>query len=359
MPTLLHHPNLPFPPSELDRYLTNGWRPTGQSVYSSDYLRTETDAVYGCLQLRLPLADYVPKKRHRKLLRKNDQLFRVEIQRAGLPDIEQLQVNEAYLKVNPEKSTENLSFHVVGDQFMKVLDTWETRVYVKNKLIGFSYFDAGERCLYAKAGIYDPDFGDYSLGTYTMLLELDWAKANGYAYYHPGYFAPAYPIFNYKLAYGPTEYRDPATGNWQLLTGEPVNHPADPYRKCEKALELLIADFARTGHKARLLEYPSFTARYFYANSDRDQNSLLDGALLVQPVGAAFPEEIVITYDLENKTYVCYETSWSGMQDFKLLPKSPANGRARLDRPLGIFRRIASSPVPGDILSAINSLSRA
>ena len=359
MPTLLHSPTPPFAPEALDRYLTAGWRPTGQSVYSSDYLRTEEDALYGCLQLRIPLAGYQSKKRHRKLLRRNNDLFRVVIQKAELPDWEMHAVNEEYLKAHPEKSTENLSFHIIGDGFLQVLNTWESRIYLKNKLIAFSYFDLGERCLYAKAGIYDPAFADFSLGTYTMLIELQWARDNGYTYYHPGYFSPGYPAFNYKLSYAPAEFRDPATGNWAPLTGEPAGHPADPYAKCERKLLYLQTRLREKGIAAQLLEYPSFTARYFYANSDRDQESLVDGPFVLQILHPAFSEETMIIYEVENDRFVCYDTCWTGMQDFKLKPFSPVNNRPRLGRPVGIFRVVASSPAADELAATLSSACRA
>lgn len=353
MPTLLHHPDFPLTPAQLDEYLTAGWRPTGQSIYTADYLRTDEDAIYGCLQLRVPLQGFTFKKRHRKLLRKNGALFSIVVQKASIPDEEMQAVNRRYLEVNPDKSQENLAFHIIGDRMLPVLNTWETRVYLKKKLIAFSYFDVGQQCLYSKAGIYDPAFGDYSLGTYTMLLELEWALAKGFRYYHPGYYSPSYPVFNYKLNFGPTEYRDPASSNWSLLKGEPSGHPADPYFQVGQKLNELITAFAHAGVTARLLEYPSFTARYYYANSDMNPNDLLDGALLVEPYGPSIPEEHVITYNLMEKAYICYETSWAGMQDFKLLPVSPVNGRARYNCPVAVHSVVVTAPTATEILDRI------
>lgn len=358
MPTLLHSPDAPLLPEELDAYLTNGWRPTGQSLYTSDFLRTDDDALYGCLQLRLPLAEFSFKKRHRRLLRKNDQLFRVVIEKATLPDAEMLAVNKAYLKLHPQKSTENLGFHVVGERFLAALNTQVTKVYVGKKMIGFSYFDVGKKCLYSKAGIYDPAFKDYSLGIYTMLLEIRWALDNGYAFYHPGYFAPAYPIFNYKLKFGPVEYRDPISLSWQPLTAAPENHPQDPYRLVEDKLIDLQKAFRTADISARLLEYPSYTARFYYANSNLNENDLLDGPLLLAIKDDSLPDELVVTYHLSRQQYQCFETARSGMRDFKLRPLSPVNGRARFGRPAAIFRLVAQSATATGLLQHLRTLSR-
>lgn len=358
MPTLLHNPQAPLTPEDLDRYLTNGWRPTGQSLYTADFLRTDDDAVYGCLQVRLPLSGFKFKKRHRRLLKKNDELFRIEVSKAELPDAAMLQVNDAYLKVHPEKSTENLAFHVIGDRFYPMLNTQVIKVFIKKKLIGFSYFDVGKRCLYSKAGIYDPAFADFSLGIYTMLLEIRWGQQNGYQFYHPGYFAPAYPIFNYKLRFGPVEYRHPSSLEWLPLEQDPVNHPADPYRIAEEKLTELQHACNKAGITNRLLEYPSYTARYYYANAELNEDDLLDGALLLELKDDMLPEELVVVYDLPQQRFRCFETAWSGMKDFKLRPTSPVNGRARFGRPAAIFEEVAASESPATLLTLLTTLSK-
>lgn len=358
MPTYLHNPEVPLTPEDLDRYLTNGWRPTGQSLYTADYLRTDDDALYGCLQVRLPLQDFTFKKRHRRLLKKNNPLFRVVIEKASLPDTEMQKVNQAYLKIHPEKSTDNLAFHIIGDGFHPKLDTQVVKVFIKKKLIGFSFFDAGKKCLYSKAGIYDPAFADYSLGIYTMLLEIQWAQQNQFKFYHPGYFAPAYPIFNYKLNFGPVEYRHPESLSWGPLEHDPVGHPADPYKVTEGKLIALQQACHEAGINNQLLEYPSYTARYYYANAALNEDDLLDGALLLELKDDALPDELVVVYDLPSQCYRCYETAWSGMRDFKLRPISPVNGRARFGRPAAIYEEIAASTTPADLLVNLKTLSR-
>ena len=355
LPTLLQHPARPLAPAELDDYLTAGWRPTGQALYNSDYLRTDTDALYGCLQLRIPLADFTFKKRHRKLLRRNAALFRTEVGPATLPTPAHLEVNRLYREKHAEKSQENLGYHVVGEQLARRLDTWETRVYLRDRLVAFSYFDRGKDCLYAKTGIYDPAFADYSLGVYTMLLELQFAVDNGFLYYHPGYYAPAYPAFNYKLGFGPTEYRDPATGSWQLLEGDPEDHPADPYRQTESKLLTLLALLAIDNVVTTLTEYPSFTARYYYVNQGMDPELLLDGALLLHLGTTSVSTDLIITYDLAQGKYVCYEVGWAMMQDFKLLSHSPVNGLPRLPHPVRIVRELTGG---ADVVAFVPELIR-
>ncbi|HHH49965.1 MAG TPA: hypothetical protein ENK52_03190, partial [Saprospiraceae bacterium] len=64
-------------------------------------------------------------------------------------------------------------------------------------------------------GIYHPDYAQYSLGFYTMLLEIKWSLANDKKYYYPGYVIPGRPRFDYKLRIGDVEYYDPKDQHWK------------------------------------------------------------------------------------------------------------------------------------------------
>ena len=112
----------------------------------------------------------------------------------------------------------------------RVLNTQLFRVYDGKRLVAFSYFDVGRRVMYTKAGIYDPDYADHSLGLFTMLLEVELAVERDFTYYYPGYYAPTFPAFNYKLQFGPMQYRNIATGQW-------LPHPALPLSPTDEAPE--------------------------------------------------------------------------------------------------------------------------
>ena len=55
------------------------------------------------------------------------------------------------------------------------LDTREVKIYDGDKLAAFSFFDKGQRSMYSKQGIYDPAYHQFSLGFFTMLVEIQYA----------------------------------------------------------------------------------------------------------------------------------------------------------------------------------------
>lgn len=347
MPTLIHHYDSRLPPSELDRYLTSGWRPAGQAVYTADYLRTDENELYGCIQVRLPLADFTFKKRHRKLLRRNDSRFRVTYEKAVEPDEEILELNRRYMVLHPDKTREHLEIHVSGEYGKQALDTRIVRVYEGEKLVAFSYFDVGERAAYSKAGIYDPGYAKFSLGIYTMLLEINWLTDQGYAYYHPGYVVPGYSLFDYKLQFGAMQYRQLLTGKW--LTFDP-KQPEDPFNICLEALEKL-QKMLPDGHR-ELYEYPSFTARYHHSEAAAE---LLDAALLLQVFSSIFGNRYIVIFNPHQLRYELLETKESHLRDLSLHSEN-SGGRRRVIVPLVVNKLIVSSAKAEEIAAVVRNM---
>ena len=347
MSTQIHHYDWPIPPARLDDYLTNGWRPSGQAVYSSDYLRTDDDQLHGVLQVRLPLAGFAFKKRHRKLLRRNNARFRVHIGPAGAPDDELRALNQRYMVLHPEKTRDDLEIHVQNALGLRVLDTYVVRVYDGDRLAAFSYCDLGVTRMYSKAGIYDPDYARDSLGIYTMLLEIDFARQRGITHYHPGYVAPTYPLFHYKLQFGPMEVRR-LDGSWVDYEEERAN-TLNPYAYSLAALEKLVAA-ADPALELAVMEYVSFTARYHYP--DDAQVQLLDGALLVANRNVAYVPDYVVVYDPVKRRYRLLEVNVTVLHDHNRQPVGHT-GLRRYPYVLNEERDLVSSPEVEPILAQI------
>lgn len=341
MATHIIHPRQFLEPENLDAFLERGWRPTGQSIYTSDYLRTDDDELHGCLQIRLPLTDFSFKKRHRKLLRRNKQRFRVEQERAGRPDAELLRVNRLYMTEHPEKTRQDLEYNVFTDSGQQVLDTRVMRIYDDERLVAFSYFDLGRRVMYTKAGIYDPAYEKYSLGLYTMLLEVELGLQVGLDYYYPGYYSPTFSAFDYKLRLGPMEYRDIPTGTWHPHSTAVDETPEDPLAINRQRLEEAAEALSAAGIRAQFREYPSFTGRF--RPVQQGENVMLDAPQLLL-IGRPLPLEFyyVLTYDNEAQCYRYDVVRTANLYDMRVQVLSKS-GTPRFTTPVVVHNRIVES----------------
>ncbi len=223
-------------PAELDRFLESGWRPMGQGIYTTNFLRPEDGKIYCTLSARLKLQPYSFRKSLRKILKKNRQNFTVKVRKALLTQ-EMLRVAQAYNRAFPNKGGTEIEFYLENHRGEKVFDTWEIAVYDGSKMIAFSFFDIGERTLYSKIGLYDPDYADHSLGIYTMLEEIQYGLDQNLDYYYPGYVAVGLRTFDYKHRIGPLEYFEIQSGKWRPYALLKECHT--PFQQMKAALEKL------------------------------------------------------------------------------------------------------------------------
>lgn len=347
--TSIHHPKHPIAPEQLDAYLSTGWRPAGQGIYTAEFLRTDNEQIYGCIQLRLPLAGFTFKKRHRKLMRRNAQRFRITFQAAEAPDQELEALNQRYLAIHPEKTRDSLDHHVIGEHRIKALDTQIIRVYDEDKLVAFSYFDLGRETAYTKAGIYDPDYAAYSLGIYTMLLEIEWLRDQGVLFYHPGYVAPRFPAFNYKMQFGDMEYFQLSTGKWLPYEHE---NSEDPYDLIQAALTQVQSELGDIGVASQLMEYPSYTACYHYQTSEVE---MLDAAIFLYVMPTRFGTDLVVTYTIADGIYRLVEIRDSGLRDMNVMSVSN-NGQPRYVLPSMVDGVLASVASAKEIAAALEGV---
>lgn len=190
----------PLTPEQLDQLLANGWARGGG--YARMAHRRLIDGLWRpCLMLRIPLENFIWKKRMAKLLRRNGRLFTVRIR-----PFENLEQKEDFWRDYNWYSVSPLEHHLFGTAPSEDFNMWEACVYEGEKLIAFSIFERGKNSLTSLEAVYDPAYRKYSLGIYTMLLEIEFGINQGHAYYYPGFLPKGVSMFEYKLRPGGTEF---------------------------------------------------------------------------------------------------------------------------------------------------------
>ncbi|MEA5137867.1 arginyl-tRNA--protein arginylyltransferase [Arcicella rigui] len=206
-PTALH-------PKELDNYLAHGWFRMGQTIFTTNFLRF-SGVFYSAIWLRIDLDTFVPSKTQLKLEKLNA-AFSVEI----VPVKVTATHEELFLKYKNHISFEaapSLEYLLYHDGKNDIYNTYQVNIYDQQKLIATGFFDLGENTSAGISCFYDPDYRKYSLGKYLMLLKMKYSKQQGLKYFYPGYFAPGYPLFDYKLdlAKSSLEYYELSSLSWQ------------------------------------------------------------------------------------------------------------------------------------------------
>ncbi len=307
-----------FTPLDLDNHLARGWRPYGQRIYTADFIQLKLGEVYSVLPTRLDLATHQWRKGQRRLLRKNKEKFQFTVQPASL-DAEKTRINDLYRNYFPDKSVEDLSIHLSHND-RQIFNTFELCIYDNGQLVAFSFFDLGQQSAYSKVGIYDPAYSQYSLGLYSMYLEIKWLMAQSFRYYYPGYISPETPLFDYKRKIGILECWHFQNKTWQSLVSF-EDKELTPLQLIDYQTDILHVALTKAGIKAKVFDYCFFELSLIY----QDVAHFLDSPKLVL---LHFPDKHycwIARYNTQYSTYECWKTFYEKEANFPLIAnrKSP------------------------------------
>ncbi len=198
-------------PAVFDGFLSKGWRLLGQSLVRHNFSVCRGEICH-TIPLRIRLKDFEPSKSQRQLLRRNVELtakrsaIRLSKQKTHLFDLHTQRLQE--------RQPASLASFLNPFSAQVPVQGQEWRVYFGKKLIACSFFHIGGEAFSGTYCIFDPAYGQFSLGTYTMLLELLLAKELGKQYYYHGYAYNVPSQFDYKLNFNALEALNWDTGEW-------------------------------------------------------------------------------------------------------------------------------------------------
>lgn len=249
--------------AELDRRLAGGWFRSGPLLFRAPLLHVDEhlrDLVHVRVRLDVPSES----KSHRKLLRRNRARFRTEIQRARVDD-----ARRALYRLTRDRFigfvVSDLDVIALGDK-RDLYDTREVCVYDGDRLVAIGYFDVGRRAVASILGLHDPAYKRHSLGIYTMLEEMELARAHGARWYYPGYVIPGLPGFDYKLRLGAIQFRD-AAGRWRKRANPPRDSPRSA--RATARMEAVQNALVRAGVNVDRRIYPALWLGYMDMAEER------------------------------------------------------------------------------------------
>ena len=293
--TEIHYPEF-LPHKKLDEYLARGWFRMGQMIFTCRFLCFD-GKLFTAVWTRLALKDYTFRKSVRKIMSRNGKQFKVVVRRA-IFDKEKNELYTIHRKRFGGYVSSNLRKSLFGDSDYNIYDTWETCVYDGDRLIAASFFDLGNKSIASIMGLFHPDYSKYSLGFYTMLLEIEFGLKTGADYYYPGYVVPHYEKFDYKLRIGDTEYYDPDQGQW--FPYKNLNFEELSSTILKNKLEELQQYFSEKDIRSSVYLYPLYE-RILFGHEYKD---FLHNPLFISCYHAKFRSLLLIVeYDLFQDVY--------------------------------------------------------
>lgn len=196
------HSNRDFNSAVIER----GWRRFGNY-----YFYPICKGCNECKSLRINVGAFKPSKSQRKAIKRN-QNTRVVIQKPTVSKIHIDLYNKYHSwkaqkdgwqskKITPQEYYENF-----GDgayDFGK-----EVLYFVGDRLVGVDLIDIVNDGISAIYFFYDPDFAHLSLGTYSLLKQVEFAKILDKQWIYLGYWVDGCKAFAYKTNFQPQEILD-------------------------------------------------------------------------------------------------------------------------------------------------------
>ena len=198
-------------PEQLDALLADGWRHFGTQFFRYSYAFYGLD-IRRVLPLRIRLLEFSLSKSQRRVLRHNEDVD-VAIQPIEITDetIDLFERHKRRFKVGVPDSI----YDFLSDNPSHVpCEGLEMSVRFEGKLIAVSYFDVTAAAVSAVYAMFDPESPSRSLGIFTMLKEIEFAREHGKQFYYQGYAYEGESFYDYKKRFRATEVYD-WEGNWR------------------------------------------------------------------------------------------------------------------------------------------------
>ncbi|GIX00323.1 MAG: putative arginyl-tRNA--protein transferase [Pirellulaceae bacterium] len=198
-------------PSDVDRLWAQGYRRAGFFFY-----QTQCPSCRACVPIRLPVDAFRPSRSQRRAWRRAKGSVEVVIH-DPLVDQRRIElINKHRHQRQLDGGRPPLSTHDYVDFLVQSsCDTREFAYYMEQRLVGVAILDVGDDSCSAVYTYYDPDYSYLSLGTFSILNQIEFCQQHGARWLYLGFYIAGHPHMAYKARYRPHELR--LDGRWRRV----------------------------------------------------------------------------------------------------------------------------------------------
>lgn len=205
----LRLPSRPLTPTEFGKRLRGGDRRQGFVLY-----RPNCPQCSACEPIRLAAEQYALSRTQRRIRNRGNAALEMRI---GPPVVDERRV-QIYNAHKERRDLRDGQPPIDQDGYRDFLvatccDTFEISFYSGDKLVGVTISDRSEDALSAVYCCYDPDYSHLSIGTYSILKQLELCKKWELSYLYLGLYIAGCDSMEYKARFLPHERL--LRGTWQ------------------------------------------------------------------------------------------------------------------------------------------------
>lgn len=207
----LRLPARPLDRKELDERLEAGDRRQGFVLY-----RTACPQCVACEPIRIPVAEYEPTRSQRRILRRGDRELQI-VMGPPVVDARRIKIYNAH-KAGRQLNDGQPPIDGAGYRGFLVstcCESFELAYYRGHELVGVAIVDRGETSLSAVYCCYDPKVSHLSIGTYSILKQLELCHRWSLDYLYLGLYIAECEAMQYKARYVP--HQRLIDGEWRTF----------------------------------------------------------------------------------------------------------------------------------------------
>ena len=180
--------------------IAQGFRRSGDEVYAPHCQYCDQ-----CLPARIAVNQFTATRTQKRCLRKNATTQAV-VKNATFNQAHY----ELYLRYQRSRHAEGLMAQASPEDYLRFMSsTWCQTQFVEfsiaDQLAGIAVVDVLHNAFSAVYTFFDPQFADYSLGTYAVLWQIQQAKLQKREFVYLGFWIQACQKMNYKSHYHPLQ----------------------------------------------------------------------------------------------------------------------------------------------------------
>jgi len=201
-----------------------GWRRFG--CY---YFHPICNGCNECKSVRIDVKNFKPTKSQRKAIKRNRETTEIIIQKPSLTQshIDLYNKYHSFKHQKDDWSHRNISPREYKENFVEGAHSFgkEVLYLIDGKIIGVDLIDILDDGISSIYFYYDPDYPKLSLGTYSLLYQVELAKVLDLPWIYLGYWVDGCKAFAYKPNFQPQEILDGfpninKTAVWQSFSNQ-------------------------------------------------------------------------------------------------------------------------------------------
>lgn len=197
----LQIPCPPVTPQQADLRFAAGQRRTGEFVYS-----TQCQSCKACEPIRIPVSKFRFSRTHKRTLRRNAGVLVPYIGPVVVDDtrIELFNRHREARALGRSESRIDVNEYVWAFQ-KSSFDTFEISWSIDNQLVAVAICDQGQTSMSAVYTFYEPDRREMSLGTWSILKQIEYCRQTNRDYLYLGFYIANSRKMSYKARFFPHE----------------------------------------------------------------------------------------------------------------------------------------------------------